>query len=164
MGKYQMANKETNIRPYALSDLPFIVSTSVREVPKLPNYKGIEADPDRIEYLLKHNLGNASTFQCWVLVDPETQQLVGGVAGYCVPGMLFWDLVATDVFLFVLPEWRTLRNVVKLMTAYKMWAKSRGCKIINASYTGGYRTEEMAQLMKRQGYVEVGALWMLRLD
>lgn len=155
---------DTYMRPYVLEDIPFIVAGVKQFVPELPHYKDITVSPDRVEYVLKNNISNTSSFAAWVLVDRETNQLIGGVAGYCVPGMLTWDLVANDVFLFVLPEWRSLRNLLMLMTAYKDWAKARGAKLIMASYIGGHRVESMAKVMVRQGYVEAGTLWMMRLD
>lgn len=152
------------LRPYHPDDIPFLVNGVCRFVPELPHYKDITVSPGRVEYLLKNNFSNDSNMKAWVLVDPETNQLIGGVGGYCVPGMLSWDLVAQDVFLFVLPEWRSWRNLLMLMTAYKDWAKARGAKLIMASYMGGYRSETMAKIMIRQGYIEAGTLWMMRLD
>lgn len=164
-----MSDKASNrnnvgMRPYNLDDVPFICDSVERELPKLPNYKDIVVARDRLEYLLQHNYGNAAYFQVWVLVDLDTNRLVGGGGGYCTPGMVTWDLIANDVFLFVLPGWRSYRNVVRLMTAYKDWAKARGCKLIMATQTGGYRVDSMNEIMRRQGYIEAGSQWMLRLD
>jgi hypothetical protein len=156
--------REVIIRPYILEDIDFLCDSVEQELPKLPNYKDITVSKKRLEYVLRNNFGNAAYFQCWVLVDTETHQLVGGGAGYCVPGMVTFDLIANDVFLFVFPEWRSLRNVGMLMVAYKDWAKARGAKMIMASVTGGYRTEAFDALMTRQGYQSCGKLWMLRLD
>lgn len=155
---------DTVMRPYVTRDIDFLVAGVCKHVPELPHYKDITVAPERIKYLLQNNFGGGSNFAAWVLIDPVTNQLVGGVAGYCVPGMLTWDLVANDVFLFVLPEYRSLRNLLKLMTVYKDWAKARGAKLIMASYMGGHRSESMAKLMVRQGYMEAGTLWMMRLD
>lgn len=156
--------KEVIIRPYELLDIPAIVDSVVTEVPKLANYKDIVPARDRIEYVLKHNHGNASSFQCWLLIDKENGTLAGGAAGYCVPGLLTWDLQASDTFLFVYPEYRTLRHCLLLLVAYKEWAKARGAKSITATHTAGYRTDAFSEVMRRQGYVEVGRMWQLRLD
>lgn len=156
--------KECIIRPYEKADIPAIVQKVVEEVPKLPNYKDIKVSSVRVEYLLSHNHGNASSFQCWVLLDKGTGELVGGGAGVCVPGMLSLDLVANDVFMFVAPEWRTLRHCLMILVAYKEWAKARGAKLIMATHTAGHRPEAFAEVMRRQGYVEAGRQWMLRLD
>src|SRR6478735_3523630 len=127
--KPQKGKDAAVLRPYDPKDIPFLVDGVCTYVPQLPHYKDITVAPERIKYLLEHNFGGGTNFAAWVLIDPDTNQLVGGVAGYCVPGMLTWDLVAQDVFLFVLPEWRSLRNLLKLMTVYKEWAKARGAKL-----------------------------------
>ena len=158
------SKNECNIRPYALDDIPFLCAGAKKYIHELPNYKNITISERRLDYLLRHNHGSASHFQCWVLVDNVTNELVGAGAGYCVPGMATFDLVANDTFLFVHPEWRSMRNVVMLMTAYKQWAMARGAKMIMATQTGGYRVGAMNEIMRRQGYVEAGFQWMLRLD
>lgn len=157
-------SRECFIRPYEKSDIPAIIKSVAEEVPKLPTYKNIKVADDRLNYLLTHNHGNASAFQCWLLIDKETKEIAGGSAGYCVPSMLSWDLIATDTFLFVYPEWRTLRHCLMLMTAYKEWAKARGAKTIIATHTSGLRPEAFSEVMRRQGYDEIGRQWMLRLD
>lgn len=158
------SQRDVIIRPYEKADIPAIIDSVAAEVPKLPNYKDITVSKERVEYLLTHNHGNVSSFQCWILIDKETNKLVGGSAGYCVPGMLTWDLVANDVFLFVYPDWRTLRHCLMLMVAYKDWALARGAKLIIATHTGGHRPEAFAEVMRRQGYIEAGRQWMLRMD
>lgn len=160
----QKTSKECIIRPYEKADIPAIIASVREEVPKLPNYENINIADNRLEYLLTHNHGNASSFQCWILVDKETGRLAGGAAGYCVPSMLSWDLVSQDLFMFVYPDWRTLRHCTMLLVAYKEWAKARGAKSIMATHTSGYRREAFSEIMRRQGYVEAGTLWMLRLD
>ena len=50
------------------------------------------------------------------------------------------------------------------MVAYREWAKARGAKLINATQTSGYRMEQFDLIMRRQGYVEAGKHWMLRMD
>ncbi len=156
--------KECIIRPYGLEDIPAIVDSVMVEVPNLPNYKNITMSRERITYVLTHNLGNASNFQCWILIDKETGQLAGGSAGYCVPSILSLDLQAQDVFLFVYPAYRTLRHCLMLLVAYKEWAKARGAKLITATHTGGHRAEAFSEVMRRQGYFEAGRIWHLRLD
>lgn len=159
-----MAKADVVVRPYHLGDLDAMVKGIVEEVPKLPNYQNIEVDPARVAYLLRHNHGNSGYFQAWVLEDTVEKKIVGGGAGYCVQGFLSFDLVANDAFLYVYPEYRTLRHCLWLMTAYKNWALARGAKLIMASQTGGYRVEAMNEIMRRQGYVECGYQWMLRMD
>lgn len=147
--------KETRLRPYEKRDIEIITLACEVFLPELPQYKDIKVDADRIKYLLEHNYGNSGYFQSWVLVD-ENDLPVGGGAGYCTAGMFTWDLIATDVFLFVLPQWRTLTNVNKLIAAYRAWGQARGAVIIQASQTGGYKIDLMDKLMHRNGFTNVG--------
>lgn len=159
-----MSKNDCHMRPYTLDDIPFLIAGAQKYVPQLPNYTNIIVSEKRLDYVLRNNLGNASYFQCWVLVDNNTGELVGAVAGYCVMAIISFDLVANDIFLFVKEEWRSLRNCVMLMVAYKDWAKARGAKLIMSTHTGGYEPELMDKLMIRQGYMRAGSQWMLRLD
>jgi hypothetical protein len=162
--EYKPAKKDTVMRPYQAKDIPFLIAGTQMFVPLLPQYEGIKVDPKRVEQLLSHNLGNQAYFQCWVLCDPHTDRPVGCGAGVCNVCAFNYDVVAQDVFLFVLPNWRSLVNLDKLMTAYKKWALARGATIIQSSQTGGYRVKEMNVLMRRKGYVEVGPMFHLRMD
>ena len=159
-------NKELYLRTYQAKDLPRMGDIIMEYVPQLPNYSRIKMDRARIDYVLRHNIDNAAAFCCWVLCD--THDIVqGGGAGWCVMSLLSTDLVADDVFMFVLPEWRSLRNANMLITAYKEWALARGAKLIRASHTGGSfkpGTKEYAlynALLIRQGFQPVGTIYHL---
>jgi hypothetical protein len=151
-----------HLRPYKLTDIEAICDAVEKYLPELPHYKDITVAKDRLSYLLRHNFGNSGYFQCWVLeLDGE---LVGGVAGYCTQGMVTWDLIANDVFLYLVESQRTLRNVGLLMDVYKKWALARGAVLITATTTGGYKPEKFDILMRRAGYTYVGNLYHLRTD
>lgn len=151
------------MRPYELKDIEQIVALVQEHVPKLPNYKNITIAPDRLSYLLRHNHGNASYFQAWVLVTDDNK-IVGGVAGYCTQGMLTWQYIASDSFLFIIEEYRSLKRAVALVNAYKKWALARGATLVTASVRGGYRPEEFDRFMKRLGFSPVGTIYHLRND
>lgn len=161
---YKPAKKDTILRPYQLKDIPILTAATERFIPELPQYKGISVDTKRVSHTLEHNLGNQSYFQCWVICDPKTDTPVGCGAGVCNVCAFNFDVVAQDVFLFVLPNWRSLLNLDKLMNAYKQWALARGAIIIQASQTGGYRVDEMNVIMRRKGYTQVGYTFHLRMD
>ena len=159
-------NKELTLRTYQLKDLPRMLDIIMEYVPQLPNYATIKCDRSRVEYVLRHNIDNAAAFCCWVVCDTH-DEVQGGAAGWCVMSLLSKDLVADDVFMFVLPEYRTLRNANMLLVAYKEWAQARGAKLIRASHTGGsFRpgTKEydlFNALLTRQGFKPVGTIYHL---
>lgn len=150
------------MRRYRLSDIDRLIEIVQKYLPELPNYKGTTVAPDRVRFLLENNIDNA-TFLCLVLTD-EHDQVVGGIGAWCSVLVYSWDTIASDLFLFILPEHRSLRNVLLLTRGYTEWAKQRGAKLITATHTGGFKEEQMKKLLKREGYEPVGLLYHYRRD
>lgn len=149
------------LRHYGQQDVEEIVKLIKQELPKLPNYKGIEVDEARVRFLLQNNETNA-TFFCVVLCDSHT--IVGGIAAYCAPTLFSFATVAQDTFLYIKPDYRSLSNVRMLIKAYVDWASARGASLISASHTSGFKPDAMRALMLREGFEEVGKLYHLRKD
>jgi GNAT superfamily N-acetyltransferase len=144
-----------------MSDVPRIIDICVAEIPKLPNYKGVVVDPSRIKFLLDQNVDNDGYFMVFLLVN-DHDEIVGGIGAYCVTMSFSWDRVCNDVFFFILPEWRSLPNAVKLMTAYRDWALARKALIIGATHTGGENEEAMDRLIRLVGFEPIGKLYHYR--
>lgn len=150
---------QTTVRRYEERDIPVIRGTTMVEVPKLPHYVGIKVDAKRIDQLLYAGLDDESHFMARVLVT-EDDRVVGGVCGYCVTQLLSWDKMTGDIFLYVMPEWRSLPNVLKLMIAYRDWAVEQGATVISATQTGGFKQEQLGLLLERYGgYKPIGTIY-----
>lgn len=156
-----MLDDLVDIRAYKASDIPQIVELCSKQIPLLPNYKGVVVDIDRISYVLRHNLSPSAGFQCWVLVT-RGEKIVGVAAGYCNQGLITKEYIANDSFLCILPEYRNLKRANALISAYKEWALQRGATIVSASTRSGYRPEEFAVFMKRNGFEKIGEVYTLR--
>lgn len=153
---------QTKIREPREDEFGFIVDIVVAEVPKLPNYVGIKVDADRVMGFLRLCKQMPHMYMMRMLVDAN-DKIIGGVSGYCVKQLLSNDLMTNDVLLFILPEHRSLHNVVKLMLAYRDWGIAQGATLIGATVTGGYRSEQVGQLLQRfGGYVPVGTIYYYR--
>lgn len=153
-------------RPYQAKDIDELVSRAAGIIPKLPNYQNMAFSKVRLEYVLKHNLNPQSGFGCWVLTN-SFDEIQGIGCGYCVPGLFSTDLVANDVFLYVEPQYRSLRNADTLITAFKSWAiKEKGAKLIVATHTSGLLTDEQmktyAKFLGRHGFVVAGNVFYLQ--
>jgi GNAT superfamily N-acetyltransferase len=153
----------TYVRRYAESDIPSMIDVAEREIPKLPNYKGVKVDRGRIKYMLDNNINNDGYFMVFVLVN-DLQEVVGGLAAYCVTMAFSWDRACNDMFFFILPEWRTLPNALKLMRAYRDWALARKAIIIGATYTSGWNDKGMDKLIRMMGFTPIGGLYHYRVD
>jgi GNAT superfamily N-acetyltransferase len=153
----------TYVRRYAESDIPSMIDVAEREIPKLPNYKGVKVDRGRIKYMLDNNINNDGYFMVFVLVN-DLQEVVGGLAAYCVTMAFSWDRACNDMFFFILPAWRTLPNALKLMRAYRDWALARKAIIIGATYTSGWNDKGMDKLIRMMGFTPIGGLYHYRVD
>ncbi len=150
--------ENTRVRRYRDSDIPRIIEILFEELPKMESQKHITLDEGRMKFLLEKSAKDESAFLINVLVN-EKDEIVGGAGAYCVTHLLSWDKVTSDLFLFVDPNWRTMKNVAKIIGAYKDWAVRRGAKIIGASHTAGYRGNAFDLLLQRNGGERVGAVY-----
>lgn len=158
--------KELTLRTYQDKDIPRVIHIIMNAIPHLPNYRMITPNRERIEYVLKHNIDNAAFFAGWVLCDShDVPQGIGG--GWCVQNLMSLDFVADDIFMWVEPEYRSLRHANMLFRVYVEWAKARNAKLIRATHTGGSFTKGTKEaalwdtLLKRAGFKEVGSVYHL---
>lgn len=156
-----LVNHETTMRPYRKSDIEALCIIAREEIPKLPNYKNIVVIDKKVRFLFENNIDNAK-FLCLVLCDSHQGNIVGGVVGYCGESLFSFDPICQDQFLWIDPEYRTLKNARKLINGFLEWAKARKPQLILASHTGGLKSEKMDAMLQRQGFVPVGTLYQYR--
>ena len=159
MIKFEPSN--VTIRPYRLQDIPLLVQCAAYEIPRLPNMRGEFVDPKRLTEVLTSNVNNDGYIMARVLCDSHNIP-VGGIMGYCVQKLYSYEYCAGDVFLFIEEHYRTLRNAIKLIEAYKAWALARKASPIIATFTSGYKPNQMDKLIKMLGFETVGQIYYLR--
>lgn len=152
-----MTVREPTMRPYQVKDIEFITEMCMNSIPDLPNYKGTNPSRERIRFLLQNNLTNAM-FLCLIVVDPETDRPVGGIAAWAAPMMLGTEIVTQDVYLYVKPEWRSLKALRMLLRGYVEWGQARGATLIQGSFTSGI-DNRFGAILEREGFVPVGTLY-----
>lgn len=92
----------------------------------------------------------------WVMLTEG--QIVGALFAYCSDTFYSRDLVAGDLVVYVSPEHRGNRAVVKMIRAYEAWARERGAKIIYLGVSTGTNTERSQRLFERLGYRAIGPI------
>lgn len=153
---------------YTAADVDDMVEAIGVGLQELPLYCQSEYDADRVRLTLLANLTqdarSAMSFVCFVLCDPDTNKTVGGVALYALPGYVTRDIFVNDIFFYVKPEWRTLRNATKLVLAGKDWGLMRGAKPFHIRYTvtNTYKLEGLGKLLARLDFVPIGAIYQLQ--
>lgn len=147
----------THMRPFVEGDIDQIIDLVSEALPTLPNYKGMKVNAGRLRYVLTNNTASNASFWCCVLIDEG--EVVGGMAAWASPTIFSFDTVCYDVFLYIKPEYRSLKRTNDLLRGYVAWAKARGASIIKASNTGGI---DIAPIMVRLGFVPVGTVYHWR--
>lgn len=155
-----MSKLNTTIRRYALVDIPWIVRTCAREIPTLPNYGGVEVDKDYVTNWMQKACFTPNDFLCNLLIN-ESGEKVGVVGCYITQAMIAPVKFSSDYFLFVMPEYRCLNNVTKLIRSYVEWAETNGVKppMIRSTVSGGLRDSAMNVLLQREGFKAIGTIY-----
>lgn len=101
-----------------------------------------------------YDLVNRSDVFC-NLADHDGQ-IVGFMLGYVSEQFFGDDLVACDLAVFVLPEFRGKRISLRLIAAFEAWAKARGAIQVMLGQSTGVDIERTRSLYERLGYRTVG--------
>lgn len=159
-------SKETHLRQYRIEDIPEMLPEIEAAHVELPVHCMQNFDHEKVRGLLANNVSNDNWFVCYVLTDAETGAVVGGVGNTCAVGYSSYDLYSTDILLFIKPEWRTLRNAMKLILASNEWALRRGVKPCNirSTVTNSLKLEGMTKLLQRAGFRPIGTIFMYDPD
>lgn len=158
------SKNDTRHRHAREDDVEWIVATSMREVPKLPAYRDIPMEYETTKAFIHSCLDRPESYAVSVLCDSHTDKPVGVGICYCVP-IVFTvkGKAAQDVFLYIDPEWRSLKNVAKMYSNYKKWANEMGAILTDASFTSGYESAAMDMLLRRNGFYKIGATYRARM-
>lgn len=106
-------------------------------------------------------IGAPDHFQCIAL---DGSKPVGCLAAALAP-MRLWssELIALDIVLYVLPEYRAKGAGLKLIRSYEDWARSKSCRHISLSCSSLLREDRTYKLYERLGYNHLGAQFLKEL-
>ena len=64
---------------------------------------------------------------------------------------------------FILPEHADGIAAIRLMTAFRLWCKRQGAKVIRVGITTGIHQEKTARLYRLIGFKDIGPLFELEV-
>lgn len=98
--------------------------------------------------LMQNNLGTM-----WVLRIKG--EIAGALGGMLVPDINDGELVATEAFWFVLPQYRNSLWSIRLLTNFENWAKGIGAKRIVMVHLLSSMPEKLKHFYEKRGYQAV---------
>lgn len=157
-------SRETTLRQYQAKDIDFMVDRMESAIKDLPHYAHTTYDREITRRTLQFNCGVDNQFAGIMICDPKTDNIVGGISCAISRGFISNDVYLWDIFFFIEPEWRSLRNAEKLFIAMREWALAHGVKLqnIRASTTSGYKMEKLNRLMEYMGMEPIGTLYQYK--
>lgn len=146
------------IRPAKHSDVPRLIELGTL-LHATTSYSTMSFCPDKSAAFL-HELING---QGVVFVAEVRGEVVGGMAGAVTDQWFSNDLIAYDYSLFVEPSKRNGVIALRLIQAFKEWAKLKGAKQIYMGIGTGVSVEGTTRLYESQGLRNIGPLLMMEI-
>jgi GNAT superfamily N-acetyltransferase len=146
------------IRPAKHSDVPRLIELGTL-LHATTSYSTMSFCPDKSAAFL-HELING---QGVVFVAEVRGEVAGGMAGGVIDQWFSNDLIAYDYSLFVEPSKRNGVIAVRLIQAFKEWARIKGAKQIYMGIGTGVSVEGTTRLYESQGLRNIGPLLMMEI-
>jgi len=141
------------IRPANDEDLPALTALGRRMHDESPRWSRLSFDAARAHATLAMLLDNEDGL---LLVAEHEGAIAGGIAAMCAPHWSSRDRVAFDLGLFLAPEARGGMDAVRLVRAYREWARGRGAVHITLGISTGVHAEQTGHLYERMGFTCCG--------
>lgn len=144
------------IREATHDDLPSLLALGARMHAESPRFSRLTFSGARLRQTLAALIDSPQGF-LWVGVFDD--MVVGGMAGIAAPHWASDDLVASDLALFIHPDFRGGMLPVRLVNRYLWWARTEvKATLRQLGITTGVHTETTARLYERMGLTRCGVL------
>lgn len=143
------------IRAATLADIPALLALGARMHAESPHFRQIGFSADKLGATLRQVLDSPNGF---LMVGDAKGEIAGVMVALAVEHWCSTDMVATDLALYVEPEFRGSMLAARLIGRYKAWANERGAKITTAGISTGVNVEQTARLYEAMGFKRFGVL------
>jgi GNAT superfamily N-acetyltransferase len=91
-------------------------------------------------------------------------RVVGAVAGYVTEYAFCSELVASDQIVYVIPRSRGTLAAVRLIEAFRVWARDQGARELVLGITTGVDARRTGELFEKLGFEFAGGNFVQRLN
>lgn len=152
------------MRPACFLDIPSILNLGqryVEEEVKVVAHHSAEWDAMQSAHHLAQAITGDDLFLHVATRDGE-------VVGFLWAGthcMAPWNpiLVASDYLFYIVPELRGSLMGLRMVKAYRQWAKEKGCKEVRLSIASGINEERVGKMYGLLGFEPFGTVYNLKL-
>ena len=102
-------------------------------------------------------VGNVKNTQFFCNIAFEDEKIIGGLCAGIRSYIHSYDVFASDHFLFIVPEKRSILLATDLVAGYVDWARERKVREVLLSNFTGIKDEGFGKLAGRLGFTAVGS-------
>ena len=144
------------VRTATLEDIEDAVRFGQLMHAESPHWSRLTFSPEKLRSTMTMLVNEPRAFLRVVCTDDGVP--LGGMGALLMPHWASDDLYASDLFMFMHPEARGTLAPVRLVKAYRQWAKENGAKLVLLGITTGVHTEQTAALFERLGMKRCGVI------
>ncbi len=148
-----------NTRDITEADVPIVVNLA-RQAHEESNYSHLIFDHEKVAELARSMLPDPTVRFC--RVAGKNNEIFAMYAGFIAPYIFSYDLMASDLLLFVEPSRRGTMAAAKLMKEFEAWAFDNGALEIRPAITTGVKMSETKRLHEVLGYDTSGYTFVKR--
>jgi hypothetical protein len=150
------------IRFGTLEDIPAFVELA-RTFQVRTRFKDYTFNPERVSSNLRAAIESPRGLHCFIVAEDSESQPVGCLIG-CVERHFFSDQVVASIVQYnLLPEKRMGGAGIKMLTAFKKWAESRGAYELAVGINSGTDLKQMDSFLRKLGFQLTGGNYSMVL-
>ncbi|MBT4129211.1 MAG: GNAT family N-acetyltransferase [Candidatus Marinimicrobia bacterium] len=147
------------IRPYHPDDQTDMLFM-LRQFHSESSMSHVNFNPRRVSSLMRSSIDDPDTTFCYVCeIDGK---VVGSLAAVVTPYFFGDDLISTDYWLYLYPEYRGRMYGVKLLKKYINWANIQGVKEVMLSPASGISMDRTEKILAKMGFQPSGIQMKMR--
>jgi len=146
------------IRRYQKHEIPAMIDLLKEGLDRF-HYGNIQYSRQKVEDLLVGNIRNPQFF-CHVIVEDDGV-VAGALAAEIVEYSFSYEAFAQPRITYIREGHSSLKGITGLVAAYKQWAIKMGAREIMMSQSTGFKMDKFAKFMQRQGFSQLGTMWMM---
>lgn len=155
-----MEKQTATLRHASLDDIPDLIKMG-KILYEGSSYANLRLDESRIRMMLEKFIIEG-TENFLVLISHDNGKPVGSLVAYAFQPLFSSEKMATEVLLWLEPDYRTTQRGKELLDAYEYWAKLIGCTAVQYGLLST-ADPRLAKFYERRGAEEIEKVYVRRL-
>ncbi len=145
------------IRPFTLNDIPVLLAMG-HMAHEESEYRKLSFSSEKCEALCKQIIEVPGLYG---IVAETACETIGVLVAGIAPAYFSEEPTASDLLVYVLPEYRGSRAFYMMCLHYVVWAKEHGAKLIFLRTSTGIAPKKTGELYKRMGFNQIGGIYRM---